>query len=145
MTATITTSDRLQANKALVGRMIDEEFNSGGDIANEIIHPRFVDHTNPPGMQHGIAGHQAIVALFRGAFPDMRWRVEDSVAESDRVVVRLSLEATHTGAFFGIPATGRPIRVQGVHILRIADGRLAEHWGSNDDLGLMRQLGAIEI
>jgi predicted ester cyclase len=53
------------------------------------------------------------------------------------------MEATHTGDFFGIPPTGKRVSIDGIHILRIADGRVAEHWGNNDDLGLMRQLGVI--
>lgn len=143
MVATLTEQTRLQANKAVVLRMVEEEFNRGLDIADEIIHPDFFDHTNPPGMQEGIAGHRAIVGLFRASFPDMCWTVEDAVAEGDRVAVRMRLRATQTGEFFGIPASGARVEVGGVHILRIADGRLTEHWGANDDLLLMRQLGAI--
>lgn len=143
METTLTRTSTVQANKALVLRMVEEEFNQGADIAGEIIHPDFFDHTNPPGMQAGIAGHQAIVNLFRASFPDMHWTAEDVIAENDKVVVRLRLRATQTGDFFGIPASGARVEIGGVHILRIADGLLAEHWGANDDLLLMRQLGAI--
>lgn len=94
-------------------------------------------------MQHGLEGHNAIVALFRAAFPDQWWQIEDLIAEGDRVVARTTMTGTHRGDFFGIPATGRAVTLSGVHIMRIADGRIAEHWGNNDDLGLMRQLGAI--
>jgi steroid delta-isomerase-like uncharacterized protein len=133
-----------EQNKALV-RMLMEEDISRGDVgvAERIIHPDFYDHTNPPGMQHGLAGHNAIVALFRAAFPDQWWQIEDLIAEGDRVVARTTMRGTHKGDFFGIPATGREVTLTGVHVLRIADGRIAEHWGNNDDLGLMRQIGAI--
>ena len=56
---------------------------------------------------------------------------------------RTTMRGTHTGDFFGIPPTGRRVELPGVHIMRIANGRIAEHWGSNDDLGMMRQLGVI--
>jgi steroid delta-isomerase-like uncharacterized protein len=133
-----------EQNKDLVRRLLEDDISQGDmAVAEEIIATDFVDHTNPPGMQHGLEGHKAIVTLFRGAFPDQWWQIEDMIAEGDRVVARTTMTGTHQGDFFGIPATGRAVRVCGVHILRIADGRIAEHWGNNDDLGLMRQLGVI--
>lgn len=134
----------LEHNKILVRRLMEEDISQGDEaVAEAIIHPEFVDHTNPPGMQHGLEGHMAIVRLFRAIFPDLDWRIEDLVAEGDRVVARTTMRGTHLGAFFGIPPIGKPVEMTGVHILRIADGRIIEHWGNNDDLGLMRQLGAI--
>jgi steroid delta-isomerase-like uncharacterized protein len=131
-------------NKTLVTRLFDDDLSGGDeDVAAEIIHPDFFDHTNPPGMQHGLAGHEAIVRLFRAAFPDQAWRIEDLIAEGDKVVARSTMTGTHTGDFFGIPPTGKAVAVTGVHIVRVADGRIIEHLGNNDDLGLMRQLGAI--
>lgn len=65
------------------------------------------------------------------------------LVDGDRVAVRTLFTGIHSGDFFGIPPTGRPVEVSGTHIVRIRDGRIAEHWGNNDDLGLMRQLGAI--
>jgi steroid delta-isomerase-like uncharacterized protein len=118
---------------------------SRGDVAvaERIIHPDFFDHTNPPGMQRGLDGHKAIVALFRTAFPDQWWQIEDLIAEGDKVVARTTMTGTHLGDFFGIPPTGRSVTLTGVHVMRVADGKIVEHWGTNDDLGLMRQLGAI--
>jgi predicted ester cyclase len=134
----------IQHNKAIVRRLFDEDLSGGNEqTAAEIIHPDFLDHTNPPGMQHGLDGHLAIVRLFRAAFVDQQWQVEDLFGEDDRVVARTTMTGTHLGDFFGIPPTGARVTFPGVHILRIADGRIAEHWGSNDDLGLMRQLGVI--
>ena len=133
-----------ERNKELVRRLLEEDISRGdAAIAAEIIAPDFHDHTNPPGMQHGLDGHNAIVALFKGAFPDMWWHIHEMVAEGDKVVARTTMEATHTGDFFGIPPTGKRVSVDGIHVMRIADGRIAEHWGNNDDLGLMRQLGVI--
>jgi steroid delta-isomerase-like uncharacterized protein len=137
-------SDQFERNKTLVRRLMEEDISRGDTaVAAEIIHPDFVDHTNPPGMQHGLEGHNAIVALFRGVFPDLEWRIDDLIAEGDKVVARTTMSGTQLGEFFGIPPTGRAVSMAGVHILRIADGRIVEHWGTNDDLSLMRQLGAI--
>jgi steroid delta-isomerase-like uncharacterized protein len=133
-----------EQNKRLVRQLLEEDISRGDvAVAERIIHPDFVDHTNPPGMRHGLAGHNAIVALFRAAFPDQFWHIEDLIAEGDKVVARTTMRGTHQGDFFGIPPTGARVEVTGVHIMRIADGHIAEHWGSNDDLGLMRQLGVI--
>jgi steroid delta-isomerase-like uncharacterized protein len=131
-------------NKEIVRRLFEEDISGGNEqTAAEIIHPAFFDHTNPPGMQRGLDGHTAIVRLFRVAFPDQWWQIEDLIAADDRVVARTTMTGTHLGDFFDIPATGARVTLPGVHILRIEDGRIAEHWGSNDDLGLMRQLGVI--
>jgi steroid delta-isomerase-like uncharacterized protein len=134
----------LEQNKVLMRKLFEDDLSGGNSaVAAEIIHPNFFDHTNPPGLQEGLAGHNAIVSLFRGAFPDQQWLIEDLIAEGDRVVARSTMTGTHTGDFFGIPATGKSVRMGGVHIVRIQDGRIAEHWGSNDDLSLMRQIGVV--
>ncbi len=134
----------LEHNKALVRRLMEEDISQGDEsVAEAIIHPEFVDHTNPPGMQYGLEGHKAIVRLFRSIFPDLEWRIDDLIAEGDKVVARTTMRGTQHGPFFDIPPTGKVVEMTGVHILRIADGRIIEHWGNNDDLGLMRQLGAI--
>ena len=136
--------DQLERNKRLVRRLMEEDIGRGDErVADEIIHPAFFDHTNPPGMQRGLEGHKAIVALFRAAFPDLEWQIDDLIAEGDRVVARTTMRGTHRGEFFGIPATARTVEMAGIHILRIDGGKIAEHWGANDDLGLLRQLGAI--
>jgi steroid delta-isomerase-like uncharacterized protein len=138
--------DQIARNKTLVRRLMEDDISRGDEAtADAIIHPDFFDHTNPPGMQHGPEGHKAIVRLFRAAFPDQWWQIDDLIAEGDKVVARTTMRGTHQGDFFSLPPTGRAVEVTGVHVMRIADGRIIEHWGSNDDLGLMRQLGAIPV
>jgi steroid delta-isomerase-like uncharacterized protein len=133
-----------ERNKELARLLMGQDISQGDEsVAEVIIHPDFVDHTNPPGMQHGLEGHKAIVRLFRTVFPDLQWEINDLIAEGDKVVARTTMRGTHRGDFFGIPPTGRKVEMPGVHIMRVADGRIIEHWGSNDDLSLMRQLGAI--
>lgn len=131
-------------NKAAFRELLEVEISGARfDLTDSLVHPDFVDHTNPPGMQHGRDGHRGIVSLFHGAFPDGQWSVEDLIAEGDRVVARTTFRGTHTGDFFGIPPTGIRVEMGGVHIGRFVDGKIIEHWGNNDDLGMMRQLGAI--
>lgn len=134
----------IDANKSLIRRLMEDDLSQGDEAAaRAIIHPDFHDHTNPPGMRDGIDGHLAVVRLFRAAFPDTVWRIEDLIGEGDRVVARTTMTGTHLGDFFGLPATNRFVTMGGVHVLRIADGKIVEHWGSNDDLSLMSQLGAM--
>ena len=96
-------------------------------------------------MQGGIDGHNAIVSLFRRVFPDLQWRIEEMVAEGDRVVARTTMSGTQQGEFFGIPPAGRRVTMSGIHMLRVADGKLIEHWGNNDDPGMMQQLGVLPV
>lgn len=134
----------IEQNKRLVRRLMEEDISQGDEaVADVIIHPEFVDHTNPPGMRHGLKGHKAIVRLFRSIFPDLVWQIDELIAEGDKVVARTTMRGTQRGEFFGIPPTGKAVEMTGIHVVRIADGRIIEHWGSNDDLGLLRQLGAI--
>lgn len=81
--------------------------------------------------------------MFRTAFPDGHWHEEDLFAEGDRVVRRYILRGTHQGDFFGIPATGKALSVSNMHIMRLIDGKIVERWGHGDDMGMMRQLGAM--
>ena len=133
-------------NKALVRRLLEDDRSRGDEaVAEAIIHPAFVDHTNPPGMQHGIDGHKAIGALFRAAFPDLEWRIDDLIAEGDKVVARITAHGTHEGELFGIPATGKTMRMSAIGMWRIADGKIVEHWYEADNLGMMQQLGVVPI
>jgi predicted ester cyclase len=137
-----------ELNKALVRRLFDEDLNERDQAvrsraADELIAVDFVDHTNPPGLLHGLESHKQIVTILQSAFPDLSWEYEEPIAESDKVAIRVIMHGTHQGEFFGIPPTGKPVTVPGIHLLRIAHGKIAEHWGTNDDLGLMQQFGVI--
>ena len=81
--------------------------------------------------------------MIRNGFPDIRITAEDFVAEGDKVVGRFDAEGTHNGEFFGVPASGKPVKVSGINIMRIADGKIAEHWVQYDIMGMMQQIGAI--
>ncbi len=132
-----------EQNKALVRRLLEEDISQGLPIADEIIHPNFYDHTNPPGMERGIEGHTAVVALFRSVFPDREWRIDDLIAEGDKVVARTTLRGTHLGPFMGIPPTGRRVEQAQIHILRFVDGKAVEHRAVRDDLGMLQQIGVV--
>lgn len=104
----------------------------------------FLDHNPPAGPPTN--DREALIGIFttlRQAFPDLTLDVEDSLTDGDKVVIRAMWRGTHQGEFMGLPATGKSIAMESIHIFRVRDGRLAEHWAAQDTLGMMRQLGAI--
>lgn len=90
-----------------------------------------------------IAGYVAAMSAILAAFPDSRFPIEDVVTEGDRVAVRHSLRGTHQAEFQGVPATGKPVVVNAIVILRYENGKAAELWLNADFMGLMQQLGVI--
>ncbi len=102
----------------------------------------FVSHNNPPGFPPGVDGVRQFFAMFHDAFPDAAVRIDELVADGDRVAVATTLTGTHQGELMGVAPTGRSVSVTGIDIVRIEDGRIAEHRGLTDIVGLMRQLTA---
>ena len=134
----------LDTNKALVHRHVDEAFtNHNLVVLDETVSDDYIDHTNPPGWPLGREGHRQILALYHSAFPDFRYDIEHEVAEGNMVVVRGTYTGTHSGEFFGIAPTGLHFTTTGMHLWRIANNQIVEHWCNNDDLGVMRQLGVV--
>lgn len=113
-----------------------------GRTAVELLSPGFTaEFTGLPPMD--TQAYDQFEETVRAAFSDIRHRLEDLVAESDTVAVRLTLEGTHTGEFLGVPASGAHISVEGTAFLRVADGRITRLWGFLDQMGLMQQIGAL--
>jgi steroid delta-isomerase-like uncharacterized protein len=132
-----------EQNKATVRRFIREVFEQGREAAvDELLTPDFVGHTwGPSGA--GTDGLKAALARLSGALADTRFVVEDEIAEGDRVAVRLTASARQVGEFMGAPASGRSYEIGEIHIFRLRDGRIAEHWHQFDRIGMLQQLGAI--
>jgi steroid delta-isomerase-like uncharacterized protein len=76
-------------------------------------------------------------------FPDFSLKIDDTVAEGDRVAVRLTFTGTHRGGFYDMPATGKSFSISAIAIARLAGGKIAEWWQIGDTLGLLRQIGAM--
>lgn len=115
------------------------------DDLEQLLSPDVVDHGVGGPEAEDLRGSGAVredILAFRQAFPDAQITVEDAFASAsgDRVAVRWTLTGTHGDAFQGIPATGRTISMRGMDLLRIEGGRIAERWGSSDELGLLQQL-----
>ena len=99
-----------------------------------------LDETMAP---HLATEFKEVVAEFRTAFPDLRVTHEDQIAEGDKVANRWVDRGTHRGEFMGVAPTGKQVEFRGIRIDRITEGKIEEVWLAWDELGLMRQLGAI--
>lgn len=127
-------------NKAL-GRQIVEAINNGKfDSFDKIFAAGYIDRTAPPGVSTDLAGFKQALTALRAAFPDLRYTIEDEIAVGDRLVHRLSARGTQKGDFQGVPATGKQTLWTEVHIGRVVDGKVVEHWGLGDQEAMMKQL-----
>ena len=133
-----------EGNKAIMRRFVDE-YQTGWDeaVADELLADDFVNHADVPGIPNDKQGVKILFAGFHQAFPDFRAEILDQIAEGDRVVTYKTFHGTHRGELWGIPATGRAVAFDLIDIVRIEDGRIAEHWNVVDQMGLMRQLGVV--
>ena len=122
-----------EENKALVRREQEELWNHTGnlDAAEELFAPDYVE----------AAKQEA--ADFRRGFPDVVSTIEDLMAEGNKVVARWRSRATHQGEYMGIPPSGKEVEFTGISVYRMEGGKIAESWVSEDQFGLMRQIGAI--
>lgn len=110
----------------------------------EVVAPDCHDHDPAPGQHMGPEGYQMFFTQLRSAFPDMQVEVKKLVAEGDSVAFAYTLTGTHQGDFNGHKPTGKAIEVRGMQIGRFVDGKMVERWGSSDELGILKQIGAIE-
>jgi predicted ester cyclase len=135
------------ANIALVRRIFIDLFSEGKlNEVDEIFDPDYLDHVvQGPELSvvRGPAAFKAAVSMFRTAFPDLRYTIEDIMASGDKVVTRFTGRGTHLGPFLGVAPTGRAVNYMGIDISRVTNGKVVEGWISYDALGLMRELGIV--
>ena len=132
-----------ESNKALVKRYQDAHNSNNLATLDDIVAVNLVSHNMLPGMPAGREGgkmvHQALIA----AFPDQHTETLALIAEGDKVAQHFTVSGTDKGGFLGAPPTGKSYKVPGISIFRIADGKIVEHWGVFDQLGVLQQLGMI--
>lgn len=134
-----------EENKALVRRLVEEVFNKRNlAVADELLTSESLNHDDPHEVGRvGAEPLKGAVQMLAAAFPDFHMTIEDLVAEGDKVVARVTTGGTHQGAFMGIAPTGKRFTQHQMHLLRVVDGKVAEHWDVRDDLGMLQQLGAM--
>lgn len=119
----------------------------GGNLAliDELSTNDFVDHEEGlPGQPPGKEGVRFFVNAIRSAFPDIKAKtIEPYLADGDMEACHVIFTGTHGGEMAGVPATGKTVEFGGTDIIRVVDGKVAEHWGTTDNMRLMQQIGAI--
>jgi predicted ester cyclase len=139
----------LEENQRLIEYYTDQVWTQGHlEVVNQLVAADYRVHIGETTLVERIEEHKQAVAVTRAAFPDMRFTVEDAIAQGDKVVARIVGRGTHLGPYshpvFGeLAPTGRAIVVHEICIYRIAGGKLVDCWPQFDRLGLLQQLGAL--
>jgi steroid delta-isomerase-like uncharacterized protein len=130
-------------NKAIVRRFIDEIFVQGNRATvDELLDEDFVAHTWP-STGHPKDDLKAALERASTALENPTFSIDDMIAEGDRVAARLTTAATQVGPFMGMEPSGKSYSIEEIHIFRLRDGKVVEHWHQFDQMGMMRQLGAL--
>ncbi len=140
-----------ESNKNLCRRFIQKIFNEGElSLLGDFMSPHVVNHELADAFgearqaqRHNIEWMADLIFLYRHAFPDLRFEIEDQIAEGDRVVTCLRMRGTQRNALMTIAPSGRKVDIAGIRVDRIAGGRIVESWAHLDALGMLRQLDAL--
>jgi steroid delta-isomerase-like uncharacterized protein len=131
-------------NKALVRRLVEEGWNKGNiAVIDEVLSPDYVLHGPSPDTQIDREVYKQAVSMYRSAFPDFRFTIEDMIAEGEKVVIRWTIQGTHKGEYMGIAPTGKNVTLTGISIRRIAGRTIREEWLASNMLSFMQQMGVV--
>ncbi len=129
-----------EANIAATRRLIDEGFTGGNlDVCDELVAPVTIEHQR--GLKPGIEGAKQTIRMLHDQFSDFELRIVELAAMDDRVWIVNRATGVNTGSMYGRPATGKPIDITVIDVLRFEDGKIVEHWGVPDQLGALMQVG----
>jgi steroid delta-isomerase-like uncharacterized protein len=132
-------------NKKIVRRYQDIYNSNDLESLSEVVSEDLLTPKIMPGIPGGMEGAKAAHRIMLAGFPDYQTVIDDLVAEGDKVAARITMSGTNTGTFMGIPPTGKRISFTGIYIARIANGKIVEHWGEEDSISLLQQLGALSL
>jgi steroid delta-isomerase-like uncharacterized protein len=139
----MTSNSSSDAAKAVVRRNTEEVQGGGNfEVFDELFADDFLDHTPQPGRTPDKDGARQLYKLLRTAFPDFHADIHWQLADGDRVTTYKTYHGTHRGEFLGVAPTGRKIQFETVDVMRVRNGKIAEHWGVANLFSLMQQLGA---
>lgn len=120
---------------------------NGGQFSrfHDLMPPSVVDYDPAPDQGPGPEGFIGFFETLKTAFPDLNIAMDHMVADDDNVSIAYTVTGTHKGAFMGVPPSGKPISVRGMQVARFENGKIAARWGSSDELGILKQLGAVTV
>lgn len=131
-------------NKNPLYRLYEEVINQKKiDVVDELYAPNYINHIAPFGLKSDVEGVKKLFKAQAEAFPDWHIRADYVIEAGNKFIVRWTLTGTHAGKYFGIKPTGKKFKMVGVDIETIVDGKITEHDGAEDMLGLLQQIGAI--
>jgi predicted ester cyclase len=130
-----------EENKATALKFVERMNKHDMTVIDELFDPTYVDHETMPGIPPTREGLKQIFGMWLKAFPDMKISVTHVVAEGDFVVLHHLSTGTNKGEFMGMPATGKAVKYDEMHLVRFANGKVVEHWGVEDSMTMMQQLG----
>ena len=134
----------VEENKTVVRRLFEEIYNGGNlELADELLDANYVGHNPIPGQPPRVEGFKWAMMRLREAFPDFHVTIEDLIADEYKVVARLMARGTQRGSFMGLSVTNKSATWVGIRIFRLVNGKIVEHWGVWDSLGMMQQLGVV--
>jgi steroid delta-isomerase-like uncharacterized protein len=134
------------ADADLIRRFYEDVLAKGElGLIDELAAEDLVDHEEGlPGQPSGREGVKFFIGAMREAFPDIQaTTIEPTLADGDLQAARVVLKGTHKGELMGVPPTDKPVEFESLDIIRVEDGKVAEHWGVTDVAALMQQIGAI--
>ncbi len=133
-------------NKEIVRRYRELHNTNRLDQLDQIVARDLISHNLMPGLPQGIDSAKKVHQQLIASFPDNRVVTDELIAEGDYVVERWTNSGTHSGApFMNGPASGKKFKVSGVSIYRIANGKIAEHWGEFDTASILQQIGLMKL
>jgi predicted ester cyclase len=119
-----------------------EMFGNGHlELVDQITTPDVIDHGVQPSGTHGREALKGTISWIHSGLDDVAYEVEDAFASGDKVTLRCKFRGTNTRAWMGHEPTGRSFVVDHIHVYRLEGDRVAEHWGTRDDLGMLHQIG----
>ncbi len=134
-----------EANEVLVRRYLEAVIHQGNvDAIDESIATNHsLNWPGSPSPMYGPEGFKQLLILYDSAFPDLSWTTEEVTAQGETVVARLRACGTHQREVMGMPPTGKQVTWTEMHIFRVADGKLVEHWTNLDQVGMLQQFGVL--
>lgn len=130
-----------EENQRICDALFPAAWNEGDfSLVDKHVSPNVVDHFD---KSEGIDAFKGVIKMFRGAFPDLRLTIEDSLADRDRVVHRWSMTGTQQGQLMGLPATNKRMTWTGTTIVRMDNGQIVERWANVDVLAILQQMGVV--
>jgi steroid delta-isomerase-like uncharacterized protein len=129
----------------LIQEFYDEMLSNGNlDKLDDLVTDDVIDHEQGlPGQPEGKEGVTFFVNALRSAFSDIKATVEPTLESGDLACAHSTITGKHTGEWMGVPATEKTFEIEAIDIIRIEDGKCAEHWGVTDNMALMVQIGAV--